>query len=429
MTPVRLAKLAFILTLCLIMQACSAIYMTSALEDNVRQTGTHTCRGNAGDYFLPKAELEFLIKKVPTTGDGFRYEMKSETDSANDGPAVVFVADGKQEHCLEFLANPLYSDVIRVQRDGGLLQTIYSNVADQSKEIIQKAADGIATLAASRASMASRDFGLTSNAVDVMQMQFDPFDSVLLTEVNKSLELKGYCITLDPTNDPYVPGWMRNQCSAGQTFDLSTSKGNAEEYFSTAGYSSGDGRFGILYRPVLSHTLVVYKRDDPTSSTAWRVWQRRIVEMPNRAPVFSLEVSRGLLTTRKTEINFNKGMLAGVKIDKQSEVKAVSEVFVYIAEAIVQIPAKALILSKTEAQNQADLIRVNQQLLLTYKQLKDAQEEQANLNSGLNPDGTPRSNVVRAALTTSALRDCIRYAELGNLDDPGAYCQAQAAQH
>ncbi len=426
----QLAKISFVAVFCLLVQACSAVYMTSALEDTVQQTGMHTCRGNSGAYFLPKAELQFSVQKTGKAGDAsFRYEMKSGIGGTADGPTTVLVADARQEHCLDFLANALYSDVVRVKRSNGLLESVYSNVKDQSKEAIGKAADGIATAVAARARSINRDFdGAAANTIDLMQMQFDPFDAHLLTQVNDALRPTGHCIYMDPTNDPYVPFWMQHQCSTVKTYRPYNSKGDPEEVFDTANFSAGEGRFGILYKPLLTHTLVIMKRDDPTSAKPWRVWQRQIVHMPNRAPVFMVQVSRGLLTTRKTAISFKQGMLASVQIDKESELKAVSEVFVKIVEVAVQIPAKALILRKTEAENQADLIRINQALLLAYSDLKETQEAQANLNNGFNEDGTPRSDLARSALRSTALGNCIRYAELSNVDDPGLYCQTQAAQ-
>ncbi|OWV69640.1 hypothetical protein ATY77_20970 [Rhizobium sp. R634] len=374
-----------------------------------------------GTYFLPKGELSFVVLKKPTTGlTSFRYDMKAEVGNAGtDGLSVVMVPDERHQYCLDFKPNSFYSDVVRAQRtDKGLLTSVYSNVEDQSKTIVEDAARGIALTIAAESRLANRDFLVGDSAAVVhMKMQFDPFDLDRITSVNRTLEKSGYCIYIDPSNDPFVPFWMRNQCAATPRLVAYKSKDDAEEIFSSAGYAAGEGRFGILYKPALSHTLVILKRDDPTSVKPWRIWKRQIVELPNRAPVFMLQVSRGFFTGRKTDISFENGMLASVQIDKKSELKAVSEAFVNVVSIAVRIPAKALIIGTNEAQNQEALIRANQALLQAYAQLEAEQRKQANLKYGPGEDGQPRTSAARARAA------CLEYADLSAADDPSAWCQ------
>ncbi|MCZ4088719.1 hypothetical protein [Sinorhizobium psoraleae] len=345
-------------------------------------------------------------------------------DNGTDGLAVVSGADKEQQHCLDFRANASYSDVVRVKRsDIGLLESVYSNVEDQSKKIIEDATKGIALAVAGQSRLANRDFLETaSGQVIEMSMQFDPFDPELLTNANEALEKKGYCIYIDPTNDPFVPFWMRNQCTSVKQYVRYNAKGHAEEVFNAASFTAGDGRFGILYKPALSHTLVILKKDDPTSANPWRVWKRQIVEMPNRAPVFMVQVKRGFFTGRKTEINFKGGMLASIKVEKKSELKAVSEALVNVVGIIVQIPAKVLIIGNTEAQNQEALIRANQALLQAYAALEAEQRKRASLQSGLDQNGMPRTSWERV------LNECLDYADVSAVDDPRSYCREKVEQ-
>jgi hypothetical protein len=163
------------------------------------------------------------------------------------------------------------------------------------------------------------------------------------------------------------------------------------------------GRFGIFYKPVLPHTLVILKKDDPGSALPWRVWKRKVIELPNRAPPFMLEVRRGLFTDRKTDITFQAGMLQSVKIDKKSELNAVADITVRIAQVVVQIPAKALIISTSEAQNRKALIETNQALIQTLNALNAEKRKYAQRTAGLPPDESGRSYdacVQRAALSS-----------------------------
>ncbi|ACS60270.1 hypothetical protein Rleg_5448 (plasmid) [Rhizobium leguminosarum bv. trifolii WSM1325] len=404
-------------------QSCSSVYSSSALEVSAT-SGTSECLANMGTYFLPKGELSFVVLKKPTIGmTGFRYDMKTVADNTGtDGLSVVMSPDERHQYCLDFKPNSSYSDVVRAQRNElGLLTSVYSNVEDQSKTIVEDTARGIALAVAAESRLANRDFLVADPATVVhMKMQFDPFDLDRITSVNRALEKSGYCIYIDPKSDPFVPFWMRNQCSSTPQLVAYNFKGDAEEVFSSASYTAGEGRFGILYKPALSHTLVILKRDDPTSGKPWRIWKRQIVELPNRAPVFMLQVSRGFFTARKSEITFQNGMLASVEVDKKSELKAVSEAFVNVVSIVVRIPAKALIIGTNEAKNQEALIRANQALLQAYAELEAEQRKQANLKQGLDVDGLPRTSSAR---TRAA---CLDYADLSAVEDPNVYCQDKA---
>jgi hypothetical protein len=417
-------KVIAAIALCVFDQSCSAIYETAALEAP-SPSRLAACRENMGTYFLPKGELEFVVVKTAIAGtNDFRYDMRTGlADASTEGLSVQLTADQRHLYCIDYKANSLYSDLVRVQRTAdGLLKSVYSNVEDQSKTIIENAAKGVALAVAAESRLANRDLALDTPAQIVeSKWQFDPFDPELMTSVNQAIEKSGFCIYIDPMDDPFVPFWMRNQCTTAKEYVSYTSKGHAEEVFNTASFTAGEGRLGVLYKPALSHTLVILKRDDPTSGKAWRVWRRQIVEMPNRAPVFMLQVSRGFFTTRKTEISFNQGMLASIVVDKQSELRAVTDALVNVVGIVVQIPAKALIIGNNEAKNQEALIKANQTLLQSYSLLEAEQKKRANVQNGLQEDGTPRAGGVRA-------RDaCLNYADVSGLPNPESYCQDKAA--
>ena len=415
---------AFVMAVaCLTIQACSSVYQTSTLPESAESP---SCVGNAGAYSLPRAELKFAILKTGKEGDfQYSYEMKSGTaEKMVDGPSLVFVPDGS-EHCINFLANPFYSDVVRVKQTDGLLEKVYSNTQDQSKDIAEKVAEAVALKIADNRGVNRSFNGTKDKTVDTMQVQIDPFDLNLLTQTNVGMRDLGYCMYIDPTNDPYVPGWMGDQCQFGRR-SVSLPASLADDLPVSIKRARNDKRvLGIFYKPLLTHSLVILRKSDPTSAEPWKVWRRQIINMPNRAPVFVLEVKRGFFTQRKTEITFNNGLLLSVKVDKKSEIDAISDSVMKIAAIAVQIPAKALILRQTEIENRAQIIKINQQLLQAYASLDAVRERRKLLKQGIDPDAveTPADTTSRSADRSFKMEACIQNAELGNDADPEGRCQ------
>ncbi|MBY5533646.1 hypothetical protein HFO58_10780 [Rhizobium leguminosarum] len=397
------------------LQACSSVVLTEAVEDNISDGGT-TCNASLENYYLPKRELDFVVMKTGPAGGGtFRYDMRTAADGT-EGFSLVTVPDGTQHHCISYRPNAFYSDVVRAKvTPNGLLELVYSNVDDQTPKILEQTAKGIALLVANRDSNRDLVDPNKENVVD-MTKSVDPFDFDDLTETNNELAKRGYCIYVDPNNDPFVPDWMGNQCTSRKRYTVYTAKDSPEEAFNSASYAAGNGPLGILYKPLISHTLVILRKDDPDSFDPWRIWKRQIVEMPNKAPVFMLQVQRGLFTGRKTEINFDNGMLASIQVEKKSELNAVSQAFVNLVGIAVQIPAKALIIGTTEAENQAAVIRANQALLQAYAQLEAEQKKRSNLQSGLDESGNPRVGIDRMT------SECLDYADVSGVPDPRSYC-------
>lgn len=423
---IALTRLIALVAFAIALASCTPVLDTSSFDSDTRAAHPASCDGSAlGAYMLPKKEISFVILKTGTVGDQtYLFDMKSD-DGANavDGPSFITVGDGKQR-CLNYHTNAFYEDLIRVDKDssGQLLENVYSGTVDRTPKIAEAVAQGIVAAAAG-----NRDFRGANNQIVYMTKQFDLFDQHRLTEENSSLRDVGYCIYIDPTDDPYVPLWMQDQCSGKKVSGTYVSRQRTEDYSRTGQYLAGEDRIGILYKPLLSHTLVILKKDDPTSAKPWRVWRRQVVEMPNRAPIFLLQVRRGMFTTRKTTISFDDGLLLAVKIDKQSELKGLTDALVNIVGIAVQLPAKALILRQSEVQNQAELIKVNQQLLASYALLEKERERNAQLTRADGTTGS-RSGPSRSAMDNVALEACVQNAELNGIADPRDYCQTREAE-
>ncbi|MER8859038.1 hypothetical protein NKI09_15450 [Mesorhizobium sp. M0757] len=375
----RLTK-AVAVGLMLMLGGCN-VYQSTPLEAYAQTINTRFCKSTVGSYTLPKGELVMRIERKSLGNDGnYHYEL-SEGKSAEKSDLIAFIGDNR--YCLDFRSNGFYADSIGVTRDSSqLLTRVYSNTEDKAKGVIQAVAEGVGTVIA--AGSGARRFSSDDNGTqEVVQLRFDPFDQDLLTQINDAILYTGHCIYIESEGDPYVPLWMLDQCTNKKVVRSTHAEGNAPDKIKLA---AGSGRFGIFYKPVLPHTLVILKKDDPTSAQSWRVWKKKVIELPNRAPPFMIEVKRGLFTDRKTDITFQSGMLQSVKVDKKSELNAVADILVSVAQIAVQIPAKALIISTSEATNQKALIETNQALIQTLNALKAEQQKYALRAAGLTPD-------------------------------------------
>ena len=402
---------------------CSSVYVTTSLDEYTQSTNAKACGTNAGMYALPKALLSFNLTK--STGPSYRYIL-SEVDTS-------ISADENHRYCLDYRGNSFAKDAIAVKRNNvQLLEEVSSSVEDISDDVIVSAVEGGALLAAQIASNgAARNLGNpdAGTPATVMQLKFDPFDAEVLTHINQQLIRRGYCIYIDPDGDPFVPGWMANQCSNRKSYSHATSKTDSEAFFDRSTYQAGQGRLGILYRPVLPHTLVILKRDDPTSPISrWRVWRRKVLELPNRAPTFMVEVKRSLFTERTTIVKFKNGTLDNISVDKKSELNAASNVVVRVVEVIVQVPVIALLITTNKANNSKALIETNQALIQTLKDLKDSQNALQERLAGLTPEQQAQAaayglRTSRTRMLAENLEACVRNLPSdGSIEDPERYC-------
>jgi hypothetical protein len=400
------------------------VYRTSALDSYTQTTNPGFCTTTAGSYVLPKGELVMRIERKNSGADGRQHYSLLEGASASAIGLIAFSGDPRHRYCLDFLSNAFYADAIGVDRNAHhLLMRVYSNVVDRAKGVVEKVAEGVGTAVAAAAG--GRNVAVAPDGtVEVVQLRFDPFDQDLLTQINAAIRFTGHCLYIEADGDPYVPFWMRNQCTSKKVYQSVTVKGGDEEDFDRAEFVAGQGRFGIFYKPLLPHTLVILKKDDPTSGQPWRVWKRKVIELPNRAPPFMIEVRRGLFTDRKTDIVFNDGILQSGSVEKKSEMNAVADILIKIAQVAVQIPAKALIISTNEAENRKELIATNQALIQTLNSLRAAQDDYAERIAGLTPEQKALLEAGgRSASNASRFETCIQIAAVSTREEAELICR------
>ncbi len=314
------------------------------------------CRSTAGAYFLPRTLVR--VKVVANAiGRGFKVD--------RDQPEFTTVADFRhQPYCLDYLASPTSKDVIAVKRAAnGLLQEVFSNVIDRSAEIAITLAKTGALFAQAGARTSILGAAAGEAPPDLM---FDPFDPLELTEINRALRRFGLCVYIE--NHSFPDGAINPQawCSdphqeryVNQLNILLATTPARPEAMTT----------GILYRPNITHKLVVRRKSDPTGREPWSLYITKHMEMPNVSPIFAIGVHRAIFTNRETSLTFANGVLTNVRIDKGSELEAFSRIPLEIAQVIVKLPTEIIQLRIDDTRGQAELASAQTTLITTLAEL------------------------------------------------------------
>ncbi|MER9190939.1 hypothetical protein [Mesorhizobium australicum] len=308
-------------------------------------------------------------------GGRTRYNLNLKT---NDAP----VSEGGTPFCLDFLLSAFSDDHVGIQREpNGLLDRIYTRAQDQSKPIadalIRAAGDMVAASKAGGLDRLARQQVLDAGGSAVFaSLDYDPFEEGAATEINRGLRSFGYCIYLDPRDDPYVPAWSSPEICNRRRVGRDPGPDNY-------GFEKMAARKlmqrGVLYRPELSHRLMILRKDDPDNPReAWHLAATEYVQMPNKAPIFALGVNRAIFVTAETDVKFDKGNLQNVTVVKPSELNAAVDIPLYAAQVALSIPAATLSIFQNEAANRKQLWQTNAQLIDTLRQMKqDTTADQA----------------------------------------------------
>lgn len=300
------------------------------------------CRTSLGAYHLPKSMLSVSVTADPAN----RRIIFNEDDFK-----LRSVADGKT-YCLDFLSSVTGEDRIWVQRTHDLLLTqVTSDATDRTPEIAAKLIDAGANVA-----ILTRATGDAAAAKKPVKIEFDPFDRDDSASANEALRPYGYCVVVDETlggenserwcglqRKPRLPDPLYEAAQAPPPLDAA--------------------RQEILYRPNQSYNVSVLRKRDPNGGGRWETYLTRRMEMPNRSPIFGVGVRRALFTHRATSLIFSNGVLDDVKIDKGSEALGFASIPLYLAQTVVQIPTRIVQLQIDTANQRANLIDAQGQLI------------------------------------------------------------------
>ena len=360
--------------------ACSQMIESGSIS---REQKGASCASGSVAYHLPRRKVEFLVEELRKTEPN-RYTL---TVSETLTPAGHLDA----RYCLRYASNAFSTEQIGVEvSKEGLLNRVYSDARDGTKDITLKLVEAATDLVASQraksdqlgvASTRRTDEVSTYQVRHVATYTVDPFDQAAMEAINEALWKYGYCVHLDDTDDLYVPAWSVAQCQTGADEPVRTDvgPGPVTPITPTPPAAWQDAHWGVLYRPNLTHRLIVRHRTDPQKITPWDLDQVHILEMPNGAPVFSVDVRRAIFADRQTTLTFDHGVLSDVTITKGSELNALADIPLQVAQFIVSIPAQVLQLRINRTSNAQEVIKANQQLLETYRQITEKKEKQEQL--------------------------------------------------
>jgi hypothetical protein len=315
-----------------------------------------TCHSAFGAYYLPRA----LLHVTATAG--------TDTNTLDTSPlaaSLTVVADRTQPLCLDFLSLPNSQDIVTVQRDPkdpALLASISSDVTDQTPQIVTSLIQTGENLAVA-ARLAPTGTTLPADTAD---LEFDPFNWDELVTAKKALRRFGYCL--------YIEGFSFNIRSRDPAHLLAAGRAWCDQAnpvppavptdeYSALPIAPEVMSSGVLYRPNITHKVVILRRRDPGGREPWTVYQTKQVDMPNVSPVLSIGVQRAMFANRKTTLNFNKGVLTDVAINKGSELVGFVQIPLALAKAIVDVPGQIVTLRLVDTQNKTALLTAQTQLI------------------------------------------------------------------
>jgi hypothetical protein len=389
------------------------------LDTDPRAAGT-TCTTNAGTYSLPRRLITVTVTGTDKSGFNLKVDATGDT-------TAPYVADRNENYCLDFLLSPLSADRVGIQRtEDGLLRRVYTQADDKTKDIAQQLIQGAADLVSSnQAGTPGRSFATRPRFAGdadpvVATFMFDPFVEREAREVNIALVEYGYCLYLDTHRDPFAPRWSQQICRDAVVGRKKGSRNpavyaepsmvyKADPAYPRSGLAIFDPRpvsaevqqRGVLYRPELTHTLVVIRKPDPGSRfSEWRPVASDKIVMPNAAPAFVLEFKRAVFVKAETDVQFHNGLIKNVTVNKPSELLAASNLVVAAAQIVTNIPKRALTIFNNRTENTIDLINTNAQLIALLRD-KDA----GDVSAGVGPAQAANSLILGRSATIAGIPD------------------------
>lgn len=415
----------------LILQGCSMVQ-----SDYVTAPATvRDCARDSVAYHLP-------LRRIQVTVTNYRDAKPEKNVLEING--ITSATDNRWTFCLERLNNFFAVDQIGVEVEDGLLKRVFTQAEDKSLLILERTAETVFQGIAGATS--GRSFDAAQTIADKRiygPYNADPFNYEEMRALNETLEPLGFCLQLDPRDDPYVPDWSPQLCQIASVPDRTPKERRLQALGAKAVLPPKP--WGVLYRPLLSHRLLVMQRPDPALKTAWNPVQSKFLQIPNAAPIFGVAVERAAFTKRKTQIKFDKGVLQDVQIDKGSELNELATLPITLAQLVVSLPAEIIRLRIANTTSQAQLVEAQQNLLNSLMALEEAEklrgatddEIEQNENSGRTLSGDDE-DFIRIACRDQVPslggdeNDCLD-AVLDGCDDPNqclaAYLRAlQATQ-
>jgi hypothetical protein len=330
------------------------------------RTGCHTA---LGEYFLPKTFLRIEVVKL-----GNQFILREVAERRR--------ADNNLNFCLDYLASSFSNDQVLVKKSPPenatttvshtqFLHLVASKAFDQTSFIIRRL---IRAVFIGLGAIGARSF--TKNELDaaevVRDLSFDPFDTNAIATVNQATAAKpiGLCFIVDG----YTVGRhvKPEQYCNNPTAYIRHVKVFADLYAAYESQKVSKETIGILYRPRVPYSLLVYTRGDGKQSGNWLLRKVHAFHAENLSPLIAIRVDRAMFAKKKVALLFDEGTLTNVCLFKSSELNEAVEIPLEVVKSIVRLPTEIF-------QIQYDQIADSNNLLLAEKQLIQAQREQLEL--------------------------------------------------
>lgn len=357
---------------------------------------TADCLNSAGAYFLPKKVLTVEVKGRNTGGGPLRGYGIEVTDD------WMSVPDRGQSYCLDYVGSITSRDEVGIVRSPeGLLARVYTRAEDKTVEIAKTLIDTGFLLGAAGGRQL---LGETTTPFSAGPFTFDPFDPYEAAKINAALRPYGYCVFVDGFSFP--PGVQpASWCERPQVLSIHATKAPP---LADPLPPPEVARRGVLYRANITRTLTVLRKANPEGRDPWLLTMTKQIEVPNRAPVFVVEVNRSLFVDRITDLEFKDGVLTNVSVKKPSEAAAFVEIPLAVVSAVVALPGTIMKLKINDANNMERLIKAQTELIAVRRQHLDSIESLGNSKFGpaalsglpISPSGLNQFDIF--------MRDCMR---------------------
>ncbi len=417
-TPKRVTAAAGCIAAGIIVAACS---MAESLH--ISPIGNHTCVSQGGTYYLSKSHLKVIVERVASVAaDG---KTAGPESYSLTGVTAEAKPDRAQLYCLDYNSSPTANDTLLISKTpANLLQTITSNADDRSAQIAE---DLIKAVFVSISQNPGFDRTLSTRAarrlpptgVSHLNLSFDPFEDAQVDVTNDALRHTGFCLKLErPDSGPrdinsycdHPLGHDGREASLRETaetlgrYDPPVINGplgaNPSRARGADGPMSRAPRAmtkanapvltqGILYRPRVAHSLLLFVKRDLKARGGWELRSRATVLLENVSPTIAVGIDRAFFAKRKTTITFDDGVLRDIEIEKGSELLGFANIPLVIAQSITALPANIIQVRLQETNNRARLIDAQEKLLKSKRDLAELQGKITPATGPLTRSGNP----------------------------------------
>jgi len=366
---------------------------STIIDLNLRYApGTLPCTSSLGSYSLPKSFIRVVVgqKKGEPPDlvvfdrallDKFRFQVVRRAD-----PALTI--------CLDYLGSVFAHDEIKIIKEDPaapaatpetkatisrqFLHTVIVNAADRSVQIarnlIQAAFIGIS---------GDPNFGPartlilnTEQAEILTDLEFDPFDTRDTAEVNARLSRYGVCLIMEGFTFDRRTLSVDQYCSApSRARDRPPAV--AELYAIKSREPIPPNTPGVLYRPLQTYMISVYRKDDAGGRGRWTLSRRVDVDLENLSPVISVGITRAIFARRNAVLRFAEGTLKTVCIAKSSEIENFVAIPFEVARSIVALPAQIVQVKINRIAQETELARVQDVFVKTQAAILKARIDKA----------------------------------------------------